>query len=54
LITSVNEANTSELELLRQRIRELEAENVEIPILEERSQSLTLRELNLNAGLPRL
>ena len=30
---SVNEANPSELELLRQRIRELEAENAEIPDL---------------------
>jgi len=33
LIMSVNEANPSELELLRQRIRELEAENAEIPDL---------------------
>ncbi|GBC44149.2 hypothetical protein GLOIN_2v1761214 [Rhizophagus irregularis DAOM 181602=DAOM 197198] len=30
---SVNKANTSELELLRQRIRELEAENAEMPDL---------------------
>ncbi|PKK61079.1 hypothetical protein RhiirC2_761113 [Rhizophagus irregularis] len=30
---SVNEANQSEVELLRQRIRELEAENAEIPNL---------------------
>ncbi|RGB33331.1 hypothetical protein C1646_190172 [Rhizophagus diaphanus] len=35
LIMSVNEANISELELLRQCIKELEAENAEIPDLME-------------------
>ncbi|CAB4445492.1 unnamed protein product [Rhizophagus irregularis] len=32
-IQPINKANTSELELLRQRIRELEAENAEMPDL---------------------
>ena len=43
----------SKLEVLKQRIIELEAENAEYPILDERSQSSMLRELNLSAGLLR-